>query len=69
MGNSQTPNSKSQIPNSKSEIRNPKSQPACPFCGSTDSELMSLFGQQLMGSQYYCRNCRTAFESVRWVEE
>ncbi len=38
----------------------------CPFCGSTDTELMSLFGSSQLTSQYYCRGCRTAFERVRW---
>ena len=40
----------------------------CPFCESTDNELFSLFGQTLLGSQYYCRSCRTVFEAVRWDE-
>ena len=40
----------------------------CPFCDSTDNELFSLFGQTLLGTQYYCRNCRTVFEAVRWEE-
>jgi ring-1,2-phenylacetyl-CoA epoxidase subunit PaaD len=34
----------------------------CPFCGSTDVELISLFGGQLSTDQYYCRACRTYFE-------
>lgn len=39
---------------------------ACPFCDATDNELFSVFGQTLIGSQYYCNNCRTVFEAVRW---
>ncbi len=42
---------------------------ACAFCGSTDTEMIALFGQQLMSSQYYCNNCHTVFEAVRWHEE
>lgn len=38
---------------------------ACPFCGSTDVELLSLFGSQLLTDQYYCRACRTPFEHLR----
>ncbi len=38
----------------------------CPFCGSGDTELFSLFGSSLLTSQYYCRGCRTAFERVKW---
>ncbi|MCP4359126.1 MAG: hypothetical protein GY796_14015 [Chloroflexi bacterium] len=43
-------------------------QITCPYCNSTDNELFSLFGQTLIGSQYYCNNCHTVFESVRWKE-
>jgi len=39
---------------------------ACPFCDATDNELFSLFGQSLIGSQYYCNNCYTVFEAERW---
>lgn len=42
---------------------------ACPFCDSTDNELFSVFGQTLIGSQYYCHNCHTVFEAVRWEGE
>ncbi len=41
----------------------------CPFCGSTDTELFSLFGQALLSSEYYCRGCHTVFEAVRWIED
>lgn len=37
----------------------------CPFCRSEDTELFSLFGQQLMTVQYYCHSCRTPFERVK----
>lgn len=37
----------------------------CPFCRSASTELLSLFGQQLLTVQYYCRSCRTPFERVR----
>jgi hypothetical protein len=40
--------------------------PECPFCGSDDTELMSLFGSSALTSQYYCRGCRSAFEQVKW---
>lgn len=35
---------------------------ACPFCGSHETELISLFGGQLSTDQYYCRACRSYFE-------
>lgn len=37
----------------------------CPFCGSSDVELISLFGQQLMTVQYRCAGCRTPFEHIK----
>jgi ring-1,2-phenylacetyl-CoA epoxidase subunit PaaD len=37
----------------------------CPFCGSHDTELFSLFGPQLLTVQYYCNACRTPFERVK----
>ncbi|HKX19464.1 MAG TPA: hypothetical protein VJT33_15760, partial [bacterium] len=40
--------------------------PACPFCESEETELMSLFGSSPLTSQYYCRGCRSAFESIKW---
>lgn len=44
-------------------------KPKCPFCDSTDAELFSLYGQTLFGSQYYCNNCRSIFEVVRFHEQ
>ncbi|HEV2356935.1 MAG TPA: hypothetical protein VGZ23_04905 [bacterium] len=43
--------------------------PACPFCGSGETELLSLFGSSALTSQYYCRGCRSAFEQVKWGTE
>jgi ring-1,2-phenylacetyl-CoA epoxidase subunit PaaD len=37
----------------------------CPFCHAHEAEMLSLFGQQLMTVQYYCRACRTPFERVK----
>ncbi len=37
----------------------------CPFCGSSETELFSLFGQQLLTVQYYCNACRTPFEHIK----
>jgi transposase-like protein len=39
--------------------------PRCPFCGSAQVELLSLFGSQLLTDQYYCRACHTPFEHVK----
>ncbi len=42
---------------------------ACVFCNSTDTEEFSLYGQTLMGSQYYCNHCRSVFEVIRFEDE
>jgi hypothetical protein len=39
--------------------------PSCPFCGSADVELLSLFGSQLLTEQWYCRACGTPFEHIK----
>jgi len=41
---------------------------ACPFCHSTEVELLSLFGSQLSTDQWYCRACHTPFERFRHDE-
>ena len=40
-------------------------RPTCPYCGSTETELLSLFGQQLLTVQFYCQSCHTPFEYVK----
>ena len=43
----------------------------CPFCGARSAELVSLFGSQLLLSQYRCLLCRSYFEGLRpdrWEE-
>lgn len=42
----------------------PGAGPRCPFCGSAEVELFSLFGSQLLTEQWYCRACRTPFERL-----
>jgi len=38
---------------------------SCPFCRATDAELVSLFGSQLLLSQYRCTGCGSYFEGLR----
>jgi hypothetical protein len=38
---------------------------SCPFCRATTAELVSLFGSQLLLSQYRCTGCSSYFEGVR----
>ena len=42
-----------------------KVEVSCPYCGSTDTECFSLFGQQLLTVQYYCNTCHTPFERIK----
>ena len=42
-----------------------RGRPGCPYCGSTNTELFSLFGQQLLTVQYYCNDCHTPFERIK----
>jgi hypothetical protein len=40
----------------------------CPFCDGIETEQFSAFGSALSVSQYWCRNCRTVFEWMKWRE-
>jgi DNA-directed RNA polymerase subunit RPC12/RpoP len=42
-----------------------KARVICPYCSSNDTELFSLFGQQLLTVQYYCNACHTPFERIK----
>jgi transcription elongation factor Elf1 len=37
----------------------------CPFCNAASAWLVSLFGSQLLLSQYRCQACGSYFEGVR----
>jgi hypothetical protein len=43
--------------------------PTCAFCGSEETEFMALFGQFLLVSQYYCRQCRSVFDWCKLEDE
>ena len=38
----------------------------CPFCDGAETEQFSAFGSAVSVSQYYCRDCRTVFEWMKW---
>lgn len=40
--------------------------PPCPFCSAEHTELHSPFGPQLSVATYWCNDCRTAFELLKW---
>jgi hypothetical protein len=58
-------------PGRTSEALASRSGLRCPFCAAPGAELLSLFGSQLLLSQYRCANCRGYFEGLRpdrWEE-
>jgi hypothetical protein len=42
------------------------STPPCPFCEGTATELQSAFGSQLSVATFWCRDCRSPFEFMKW---
>lgn len=42
--------------------------PSCSFCNSTEVEKISSFGTAQLVRQYYCNNCNSVFEFIRWQE-
>lgn len=40
--------------------------PSCPFCEGTETELHSLFGSHASVTTYWCRDCRSPFEVMKW---
>ncbi|WP_449280303.1 PaaD-like zinc ribbon domain-containing protein [Lentibacillus salinarum] len=41
----------------------------CPFCSSDDVNKIAPFGTAQLVSQYYCNQCKSVFEYVRWRDE
>ena len=44
----------------------PSENPGCPFCRSKDTEVISLFGSQVMTMQCKCRACGNFFEASKY---
>jgi len=40
--------------------------PTCPFCHGTDTEIISLFGSQVMTMQCKCRACGSFYEASKY---
>lgn len=38
----------------------------CPFCGSSNTEQFSRFGQEISKQGYYCRDCHSHFERIKY---
>lgn len=58
-----------QAARSQSDASYPEHVVTCPFCRSTDTEPLSLFGSQLSTTQHYCRACHTPFEYIKQEPE
>lgn len=43
--------------------------PACPFCKGRRTELASAFGSHASLSTWWCAECRSPFEVLRWREK
>ncbi|AUI35178.1 PaaD-like zinc ribbon domain-containing protein [Geobacillus jurassicus] len=41
----------------------------CVFCGSVNVAPLSMFGTAQLVSQYYCHQCKSVFERVRWRDD
>jgi len=41
--------------------------PPCVFCDGGETEIMSAFGSQLSVSTYWCRDCGSPFEFMKWA--
>jgi transcription elongation factor Elf1 len=40
--------------------------PRCPFCRSTEAEVISLFGSQVMTMQVRCKKCGGYYEASKY---
>lgn len=38
----------------------------CPFCGSADVERLSRFGSEISKQGYFCNDCRSPFERIKY---
>lgn len=48
------------------EIGGLPGHPPCPFCETSETELMNPFGSHASVSTYWCRRCRSPFELLKW---
>ena len=45
----------------------PHAAPSCPYCGLSDTNVVSLFGPTACRSVYYCKSCQQPFEGMKFV--
>ena len=53
---------------SKKQFENIVDNVCCPFCDSTATRREANFGTTLGYAQFYCFQCRTPFEWIKWDE-
>ncbi|WP_453991202.1 PaaD-like zinc ribbon domain-containing protein [Bacillus nitroreducens] len=41
----------------------------CSFCSSENVKRISSFGTAQLVRQYYCNDCKSVFEYIRWQKE
>jgi ring-1,2-phenylacetyl-CoA epoxidase subunit PaaD len=49
------------------QLTRARSAPACPFCGSHETEIRSEFGSTACKSMCWCRACRQPFEEFKAI--
>jgi hypothetical protein len=54
---------------SKKQVVEPCERVRCPFCNSVETQREANFGTTLAYAQFYCFNCRTPFEWIKWDEK
>jgi len=57
------------MPDKREEQSVPETDVTCLYCGSTDVEMIGLFGAFHLASQYFCRACHSPFGRMRWQSE
>jgi len=62
-------NLKMQKEKSKRPFTDIADEVCCPFCDSADTRREANFGTTLGYAQFYCFNCRTPFEWIKWAEQ
>ena len=55
-----------QVGEGKNQPRGEGEPRACPFCHSMDTEVISLFGSQVMTMQCKCRACGSFYEASKY---
>ena len=45
----------------------PRSAPSCPYCGASETDVVSLFGPTACRSIFYCKSCQQPFEGMKYV--